>query len=430
MTPRAKLKSLPIAAPLIVAIVIALLAVRSWAQLPSGAISPAQVQQIVAGIQVLRELKFKSKVPISYLTPDQVEVRLRAEMARDKRNETLGLEAKAGAMLGLYPPNFDIAASALRMLKQQLGGFYDLHKKDLVIVESPLRKGASVTRMDKLETIDVIAHEITHGLQDQNFTIGTTLDKMKNDDDRSVAISAVVEGDATLAGFGFIAGRMDDQVLDQFVKHIPDMEKEFAEKTRDVPLGVREPFIFQYMYGARFVAEAWHRDGWSGVDALYAHPPLSSQQIMNPWMYFDRSSPRPEVHLAGYEKVLKDWKPAEVSSFGELLLRVLIESTLGKDSSYVALANAWGGDSNVILTSGKSVTDLWMVAFTNDESAETFADAYGSALDKINGARTPHRIERDGREVFVAVGDGAVRARDFMPAVWKESTVTAVPVAP
>jgi hypothetical protein len=428
MIPRARLKLFSIAGSATLAILIALIAVRSWAQLPAGAISPAQVQQIVAGIQVLRGLKFKSRVPISYLTPDQAAARVRAEVDRENRNDVLVLEAKAGAMLGLYPPGFEVKDVTLAMLKRELGGFYDPRKKDLVIIESPLAKGAKITRVQKIETVNVIAHELTHGLQDQNYNIGSILDQAKDDDDRAVAMSAVVEGDATLAGFGFIAGGMDDRVLDVFVKHIPDMEKEFAEKTRDVPLGVREPFIFKYMYGARFVAEAYHRNGWNGVNALFEHPPQSTQQILNPWMYFDRSTPRPEVHLAGYEKVLNGWKRGEVSTFGELLLRVLIQSTLGKDSSYVALSNAWDGDSAVILSNGKSVTVLWMIAFTNDESAETFAVAYGSALDKINGARTAHRIERNASEVLVMVGDGAIRFHEFLPEVWKESTVTAVPM--
>jgi hypothetical protein len=275
MTPRVRLKTFLVAGPALFAILIAFGAARSWAQLPTGAITPAQVNRIVAGIQVLRELKFESKVPISYLTPDQTAVRIRAEIAREKLKGTLALESKAGAMLGLYPPNLDLAEVGIGMLKREIAGFYDPRKKDLVIVESPPAKGANITRVQKLETANVIAHELTHGLQDQNFNIGTSLEQAKNDDDRSVALSAVVEGDATLAGFAFIAGRMDDEVLNVFVKHIPDMEKEFAEKTRDVPLGVREPFIFQYMYGARFVAEAYHRNGWSGVDALYVHPPAN-----------------------------------------------------------------------------------------------------------------------------------------------------------
>src|SRR4029077_18916837 len=146
-------------------------------------------------------------------------------------------------------------------------------------------------------------------------------------------------------------------------------------------------------------------------------------------MYFDRPAPRPEVQLAGYEGVLKDWKQAEGSTFGELLLRVVIQSTLGKDSAYVALANAWAGDSAVILVKGESVTILWMIAFTNDESAVSFADAYGNALDKINGAHTAHRIVSNGREVFVIAGDGAIRSQEFLPEVWKKSTVTEAPLA-
>ena len=274
----------------------------------------------------------------------------------------------------------------------------------------------------------MIAHELTHALQDQNFGIAKTLDnRSAEDDDSTIALRAVVEGDATLAGFGFIAGRMDDQVLDAFVKHIPEMEKQFAERAKDVPFGIREPFIFQYMQGVRFVAEAYHRDGWPGVNALYAHPPQSTQQILNPWMYFDRPAPVPQVHVAGYEKVLKDWKKSDEAAAGELILRVVIQATLGKDSSYVALANAWAGDSTVILTKGSAITVLWMIAFSNDESARSFADAYAEALDKIDGTHTAHRVERDGPRVLVMVGDGAIRFHEFLADVWKQSIVSVQP---
>ena len=258
---------------------------------------------------------------------------MKADIDNPKDRESIRLNSVSGVMLGLYPPNVDLAGAAIGMLQGQLGGFYDCRRKDLAIVESPLAKGAVISNEQKLESVDVIAHELTHALQDQHFSIAKTLDnRSEDDDDSTIALRAVLEGDATLAGFGFIAGRMDDQVLDAFVKHIPEMEKQFAEKTRDVPFGIREPFIFQYMQGVRFVAEAYHRDGWPGVNALYAHPPQSTQQILNPWMYFDRPAPVPQVHIAGYEKVLKDWKKSDESAAGELILRVVIQATLGKDS--------------------------------------------------------------------------------------------------
>jgi hypothetical protein len=402
------------------AIVIALIAATAHAGVTANAISPAQVQKIVALIPILRELKFKSKVPISYITPDAVAVRMKAEM--DKNKESIRLASVSGVMLGLYPPDVDLAAVAIKMLQQQLGGFYDFRRKDLAIVESPLAKGTGISVGQKIQTVYVIAHELTHALQDQNFSIAKTFEHDGPDDDPTSALRAVLEGDATLSGFGFVAGGLNDQVLDAFIKHIPDMEKQFAEQTRGVPFGISEPFIFQYMQGARFVAEAYHRNGWQSVDALYAHPPQSTQQILNPWIYFDRPAPVPQVHIAGYEKVLKDWKKSDESAAaGEMTLRVVIQATLGKDSAYVALANAWAGDSEVILTKGSSITVLWMIAFTNDESAESFAAAYGEALDKIDGARTAHRVERNGRIALVMVGDGASRFHEFLAEVWKQS---------
>ena len=65
MIPRVKLKTFLAAGSSLFAILIAFGAERLWAQLPTGAITPAQVQRIVAGIQILRELKFKTKVPIA-----------------------------------------------------------------------------------------------------------------------------------------------------------------------------------------------------------------------------------------------------------------------------------------------------------------------------------------------------------------------------
>ena len=125
----------------------------------------------------------------------------------------------------------------------------------------------------------------------------------------------------------------------------------------------------------------------AGVNALYAKPPQSTQQVLNPWMYFDRPTPVPQVHLAGYEKVLSDWKKSDESTAGELMLRVVIQAALGKHSSYVVLANVWAGDRMITLTKGTAVTVLWMIAFTNDESAQSFTAAYAEALDKIDGAQ-------------------------------------------
>ena len=101
------------------------------------------------------------------------------------------------------------------------------------------------------------------------------------------------------------------------------------------PRAMTYPFIFQYTEGARFVAEAYHRKRWDGVNALFKGPPLSTQQIMHPELYFDHPTSAKTVKLAGYEKVLRDWKKVDEDTLGELMLKIMLERTMGEQTPYV-----------------------------------------------------------------------------------------------
>jgi len=388
------------------------------------------VQKIIEGIQTLRGLKFKNKVALKYLTANQIARQVAADAGREPDKTTIQRDNQIAAMVGLYPAGTDVTSTAIAMVRNQIAGLYDFRKKDLIIVERSQLGGSTIAPKEELlAQSDVLAHELTHALQDQNFNISRTLEKAKIDDDRILALSAVYEGDATLTGFGYIAGRMDNEVLDTFLKNIPDMEKAFARRAHDVPLGIREPFIFQYMDGARFVAAAYRRNGWEGVNALYQHPPESSQQILNPAAYFDHPLPPPQVHVAGYEAGLKDWRKADEGTVGELLLRVIIEANLGEHSSRATLAKAWAGDRAVVLKKGGATTLLWVIAFVSEASAANFAEIYGVALDQLHGAKTAHRVERNSRAVLVIIGDAARRSDDLVTQIWKKTTVSGEPLA-
>ena len=150
----------------------------------------------------------------------------------------------------------------------------------------------------------LLAHELTHALQDQNFDLESSLDKVKDDDDRSLALKSVTEGDATmrrvrLRGQG--AGRHHRSIPSPTIcKQLPQALEAEAPGT---PEGLSVPLLFQYSEGVRFVAEAYRRGGWSAVDALYRKPPQSSHQILHPALYFDGSAPVPRIDLAGYEEL-------------------------------------------------------------------------------------------------------------------------------
>ena len=60
---------------------------------------------------------------------------------------------------------------------------------------------------DKDENKTVIAHELTHALADQHYDLDKMQEVVEHDDDRSMALSSLIEGEATLA---MIGAQMDD----------------------------------------------------------------------------------------------------------------------------------------------------------------------------------------------------------------------------
>jgi hypothetical protein len=173
------------------------------------------------------------------------------------------------------------------------------------------------------------------------------------------------------------------------------------------------------------VSEAYKRGGWRAVDALYLKPPQSSQQIINPELYFDHPLPPAEVQLGGYLENLKDWKEADADTFGELSVQLILQLGIGKDAPEVALAKKWAGDRMVILSRGDDIAVIWMIAFRDENTASRFEQSYRALLDRTR-ASVPHHVDRRGNAVLVITGAIASQSSSLAPAVWKASKIGSV----
>jgi hypothetical protein len=391
-------------------------------------VNSRQAAKIESGIQDLRQLRFKRPVPLVVKTPDEAEAMMEADLMRDYTDNQLEVDAVAGALTGLYPAGMDLKAASLKLLKSQVAGFYDPHGKEMVLVEGGADPGIWNSVAQFMIQRDVIgemllAHELTHALQDQNFDLETSLDKVKNDDDRALALKSVAEGDATLAGFAYALGHMDDSTADTLANNLEQLPQALAAAAPDTPEGLSAPLLFQYSEGVRFVAEAYRRGGWSAVDALYRKPPRSSHQILHPALYFDVPAPQPRIELGGYDQIMSRWKKADESTVGELLLRVILERNLGKQSSEVGLASRWSADRMIILQEGRDVNVIWMLAFSDDHTASHFAVVYQTLLDRLLGDSTPHRIDTRANAVLVVIGQGADYFDTLAPSIWNASAI-------
>ncbi|HUY28040.1 MAG TPA: hypothetical protein VMV27_11515 [Candidatus Binataceae bacterium] len=398
-----------------------------------GKINQAKADQIEAGIQQLRQLYFKTPVPMVADTQDEAEARMRRELERENTDDQIAADGAAGALLGLYPAGIDLKAQELKLLRSQVAGFYDPHEHEMVLVEGTAEIGFFDRAAEFLVQRDlvgemVLAHELTHALQDQNFNLGARLEALKDDDDRALALKSVAEGDATIAGLGYAVGGMDVDTLDRLEARLGELPGIFASETPGTPRGLSAPLLFQYSEGVKFVGEAYRRGGWKAVNALYAKPPESSHQIIHPEAYFDTPAPPQKVSIGGYQNLMAQWKKVDESTYGELLISVILQRGVGKHASEVELATRWTGDRFIVLQDQRMISVIGIVAFTDSGAAGKFAVTYTRMLDRLLGS-TAHEIDYRENAVLIVIGEAAHYMGILGPELWRGSTIGGHPVA-
>lgn len=403
----------------------------AYALVNRGAVNEKKSAQIITGIQQIRQLNFNKTVPLVVKNSDEVEQMVIKDLERDYTDEQMDADGKAGAMLGFFPAGMNLKGETVKLLKSQIAGFYDPHEKEMVLVEGAYKLGFWDRMLQFILQRDLVgemllAHELTHALQDQNFGLQEKLDKLKDNGDKELALKSVAEGDAMLAGFAYVMGRMDTAVADDLTAHLHGLPQQFADESKDTPPGLAIPLIFQYSDGVRFVAAAYDRGGWAAVDKLYNDPPLSTQAIAHPNTYFDHSEPPREVALAGYESVLKGWEKVDEDTYGELSLRIILQLALGQNAPEVMLARKWAGDRMAILGKGQSVTVVWVIVFRDSDSAAKFATVYRSILAKLPQP-DPYIVQLNGDAIMVVVGSGSLDFDRLGPAVWKATRIAPAP---
>jgi hypothetical protein len=343
---------------------------------------------------------------------------------RDNTDDQLRVGGLSGAMTGLFPAGTDLKREEMKLMRQQVAGFYDPHDKVMVEVQGMSVLGNSLVGREQFANELLQAHELTHALQDQHFGLDPMLARVRQNDDEEIALHSVIEGDATLTGIGYVSGGLTEKNEKAIISHFAAIPENFEPESGGTPLALSLPLMFQYTQGTRFVAEAWRRGGWASVDALYQDPPKSSQQIIDPTLYFDHRTPPLAITIDGYQQILGDWKKVDDDTFGELLIKVILERNLPVNSPLPKeLPPLWRGDHVVALENNHSLTLLWLLAFGDASAAQQFAVSYGAILNNLKGEHDRHYVEARDALVLVIIGPGASESGRLAPALWKASVV-------
>ena len=405
---------------------------QSEAQAP---MTKEQAKELFRSVdEILSFASSDTKLPIEHtvkrklISRDEVNHYLREKFDEDEGAKRMERSEIVLKKFGLLDRDFHLRPFLLSLLTEQIAGFYD-------------NKTKTVNLLDWIkpeEQKPVLAHELTHALQDQkvgltkwsSISLNGPSHNVQDDnrhlqvDEADTARSAVAEGQAmavfvdytlrptgkTLAESPEIADRLKDQVDD--TSGSPVMAR--------APLLLQESLLFPYSEGLSFeqaiLVKAGKEAAFAGV---LANPPDSSFQIMHPEAYMAHA-PVPVVHMPDIHPLLDaDYTPYDIGVMGELDVRILIELFGGRDMAE-ALAPAWNGGmyyaaqrkSAVTPAEKESTASLGLIYYSrwkNRDSARSFMHTYAAQIPrKYSKVTEQTKDEADEREQVYSTNEGDV----------------------
>jgi len=308
--------------------------------------------------------------PVEHLFVDQDGMRERlAEELTDP--ETLGQiehEQALLKLLGVIPQGADLGALYEALLGGQVLGLYDPEKEEFFV----LGDGDSSADAIRGEAELTYAHEYVHRLQDAQFDL-EAIDELATDDDMSLAISALIEGDATSAQTQYMFANFDFGELSALLESALASQEQIPES----PYFLQKSLEFPYTEGVEFVSALLQMGDFAAVDAVFADLPKSTEQIIHPEKYLDKESP---IELDIPDDAMGDgWTVQGENVLGEFFLRTWLES-LGFVHAGDAAAG-WGGDAYAVFEDGSGESALAIfTAWDSNEEAREFMDGLSNAF--------------------------------------------------
>ncbi len=372
------------------------------------------IGELLAIAEQIRDLRFQRPVPFRIQSRDVITEFVRSKIDADELERSRIFYVA----LGLLEPDLDVRELLIRVLGEQIVGYYDPERGLMVLRDDVAQQlGRADHERELGEAEMVIVHELVHALQDQRLGLGAHYDEERTIDGDD-AFASLVEGDATLAMIGHMAGAggpglrritRNAALLRMLVRGNPQTVQ--GQEIEQAPPIVRLPLVSRYLDGMVFCATLHGANGWAGVDDAHARPPASTEQVLHPERYIAGEQPiavelpdLPALSEAG-------WTAHEEDSLGELETSIyfgLARQGAERDES---AAEGWGGDRlRVYRDEGGDTAVVWFTVWDDAGEAREAEAAARAVLaiappDRVES----QRVERIGRALLIL--------RDLPPAL-------------
>jgi hypothetical protein len=292
------------------------------------------VERIERRVALLRRLRFKQDPQVRDVTAAQT----RAEGLRQLDRQYPPAERRADEetleLLGLLDPGADLRSISGSLFGDQVAGYYDPRTKKLAVVKNSSGEAPLVEI--------TLAHELTHALEDQNFSLRD--EDTPGVEDGASAYAALVEGTATSVMTDYAERYPASVSIGDALTGLLD-----SAGGTGLPPYVEASALFPYLRGEAFVSELRRVGGWKLVDAAYERPPASTEQIIHPEKYLKVEQPDPvslRVPLAA------PWRRVAEGSLGEFDTAQLLQQNGVDVATAEDAAAGWGGGSYALWRNG------------------------------------------------------------------------------
>jgi len=380
---------------------------------PAPATAASTADFIQAADEVLADMGKLLSLPVlqplkkSLRSRDEIRAFLVRNMHEEKDAAKEYADQRALEAFGLVPKGYPLDQKLLELLTEQIAGLYDPRGREFYI--------ADWTDVEDQRVI--MAHELTHALQDQHFHVEKWEEAAKPNDDAVLARDAVLEGSATVAMIDYLL-----RDTGKTSRELPNIDPSLflgdasdSPELAAAPLVIRDEMLFPYTAGFAFTQrtlKAW--TGWPDLHNLFENPPVSTQQIIHPDLYLRGVVPQ-VVSLAPVLKAIpRGWKKLDENVIGELCLHIVLKQYLGENRAD-ELAPGWAGDRYAIYEQKPGGPTLLVVRLrlSSDAAAARFFGGYSEALEKKHTSHTA--LLRRPNLFSFTTPDGGVFLRCFGP---------------
>lgn len=368
---------------------------------PESKITPEQAEQLFRDVDTILDFASKdTNLPIRHevkrrlASREEVVSYLQKNMAEDKDVQRLRRTELVLKKFGLLPKDFNLQTFLVSLLEEQVAGYYDAKTKTVNLLDWV------VPDLQK----PVLAHELTHALQDQSFGLDKWLKRGDEDldakkdlkpdditkDEYSEARQAVVEGQAMVVLIDYMLAPMHRTVANS-PEVVETLNESMATGTADskiyqnAPVFMKEALTFPYRYGVEFEAELLREQGKEkAFTATFENPPQTSREIMEPQTYIvgEHLAPLP---LPDFKHIFKDYDRFDIGAIGEFDVAVLAEQYAGLDVAKRIYPNWRGGYYYSVHPKGSPNAPLELVfvsKWASAKAASQFAAVYASGMQQ------------------------------------------------